>query len=644
MITRVPQRLFAKATIGLLFAVVLALLVACVVSYIQDRKLQSVSLGNLRMATWNLAQLGHEASAFDRELALELQDVGDSDEMLLRYDILWSRYVYLLTSSEAAITRDHSQNEVRLTELFGALQSLETPITRLAAGDPVDRRVLATLWETQKAQVQRLVIDNFVGDETGQLMDRVEYSRNRLSNLRLLMLGAMVLVFSYLALAVMYTRRQAGIDQITGLPNHLYLRSLKRIDPAKAIITCEINEFQVVLSEYGHDTLAELTRAFVDRLRVHLREGDELIQVAQNQFLVVATPSPRETMTALVERLASATSFDWSLHDTVLHISSTLGADAPCQGSCPGWQARYQQVHRALAQARIEGRPFYINDAKLRTRLKREQAIHSALNRFLKGQPSVLRLSLVYQPIVSADNATRITGAEVLLRCQHQEEGVVPPYEVVDLCERYGLGKKLGQWLFREIAHETRDLYQYMGFRGVLSINLNPSMLCESLPVDVKTLLLGQGIPPESLCLEITEDNAALNFSLINRLIRKMHDLGLCVALDDFGTGHSSLEYVRELKVDRLKIDRCFVDGIENDSDKERFLGSIIAMANQASMKSVIEGVETGAQWRLVGELGGELIQGYYAYRPMPFNDLMALFIDGSATFPVDQGVAANDK
>jgi EAL domain-containing protein (putative c-di-GMP-specific phosphodiesterase class I) len=134
--------------------------------------------------------------------------------------------------------------------------------------------------------------------------------------------------------------------------------------------------------------------------------------------------------------------------------------------------------------------------------------------------------------------------------------------------------------------------------------------------------------------MEITEDNAALEFGVINDLVAQLHKLGVSFALDDFGTGHSSLQYVRELKVDRLKIDRCFVEGIEHSKDKARFLGSIIAMAEQADMKSVVEGVETEAQWNLVRELGGTLIQGFYLHKPMPIQNYTRLLFDLATDYP----------
>lgn len=253
-------------------------------------------------------------------------------------------------------------------------------------------------------------------------------------------------------------------------------------------------------------------------------------------------------------------------------------------------------------------------------------------------------LRLVYQPIVSASDVNLVTGgAEVLLRCEHERLGFIPPNRVVELCECYGLGgEQLGCWLFRRVAAETRQLYSGLRYTGNLSINLNPpAMLSMKLIGNVERLLLEPGIPAAALCMEITEDNAALEFGNINDVIEALHGLGITFALDDFGTGHSSLEYVRELKVDRLKIDRCFVEGIELDANKARFLASIVSMANQAFMKSVIEGgVENEPQWQQVQSFGGDvLVQGYYAHKPMSFNDYLGLLLDAKTRWPVPDSV-----
>ncbi|MFO8141832.1 MAG: EAL domain-containing protein, partial [Marinobacter sp.] len=332
----------------------------------------------------------------------------------------------------------------------------------------------------------------------------------------------------------------------------------------------------------------------------------------------------------------SATSFGWKISRTVLPISAIMGISKPCTGELIDWASRYQQAHRALAQAQLEGCSYYINGDDLRRRLAEEQLIHNGLLKFFENEPGALRLHLVYQPIVRSSDRHKLNGAEVLLRCQHQELGFIPPNRIVALCERFGLGVELGRWLFRQIAAETRQLYENFDFFGTLSINLNPAMLTEALIEDVQQLLINAGIPAPAICMEITEDNAALDFASINPLINQLHSKGVTFALDDFGTGHSSLEYVRELKIDRLKIDRCFVDGIEHSQDKARFLGSIIAMAEQAYMESVVEGVENEAQWQLIAQEGEVLIQGYHAHKPMPFNAYLALILDPATRYPAN--------
>lgn len=631
----VTQRLFSRATVIFLFVVIVALLGASGYTYLQDRRLHTFSLSALRMASWNLAQLSAEASAFDQEVRLMLEGVGDPDELMLRYDVLWSRFDYLLNSEEAQPTRQTKDNARRLANLFQQLRAMESEIKESLDGAPGGWAEVESLWESQKSELHQVVFDSFVGDEANRLVNSVEESRDRLSNLRFLTLGALVAVFVYFGIAMVFVRRQSRTDQLTGLPNSNYLRTVRSVNPARAIVVCEIREYQLVLSEYGNDKASELVRLFVQKLQKELRNVDELIQISRSEFVILLRPPKGVDVEQVTQRLVAATAFDWRLHESILPISGVYGVAPPCEGLCPGWNTRYQEAHRALARAYLEGQSFYINGEDLEKRFREERLVHNGLLRFFNEEPGPLTLRIVYQPIVRARDCHQITGAEVLLRCNEDSIGFVPPNRVVNLCERYGLGADLGRWLFRQIARETRHLYREMDFLGSLSINLNPAMLSDELVADVQTLLIDEGIPADALCMEITEDNAALEFERINDLIGQLHELGVSFALDDFGTGHSSLEYVRELKVDRLKIDRCFVEGIEDDPDKMRFLGSIIAMAEQAYMKSVIEGVENQTQWDMVHSLGGSLVQGYFAHRPMPFNDFMCLLMDPASEYPM---------
>ncbi|PPK49962.1 EAL domain-containing protein [Marinobacter persicus] len=619
-----------------LFLVVVVLLGTSVYTYIQDRKLQSVSLDALRMASWNLVQLGNEAGDLDLQIGLMSKGAGDPDELMLRYDILWSRYDYLLNSKESAPTRQHGDNKAQLDTLFADLKALEPAILAAVNSGLSQWDAVMRGWEPQKTQIRNLVTDNFVGDETSRLMSNVQASRNRLANLRLLTLISLMAVFVYFVLALFFVRRQSRTDPVTGLPNNNYLRTVRQVSGEKTIIICEIRQLQLVRSDFGDHGANELSSLYASKLLKELMPGDELIHISQSEFLMFLQPRAEQTLEQTASQLVEATTFDWHQPNSVLHISAVFGIDPPCQEVSGDWSTRYQQAHRALAQAHIEDQAFYINGEDLRRRIAEDAQIHAGLIKFLNREPGSLSLHLVYQPIVSAVDQNFITGAEVLLRCRHDDLGFIPPNRVVNLCERLGLGLSLGRWLFREVARETRYIYQHLGFRGHISINLNPAMLTHKLADDVKELLIDGGIPPSTICMEITEDNAALEFGSINQLIERLKAMGITFALDDFGTGHSSLEYLRELKVDRLKIDRCFVDGIETSDDKARFLGSIIAMADQAYMKSVIEGVENQEQWLLVREMGGSLIQGYFAHKPMPMDDYTSLLLDLGTDYPRD--------
>lgn len=628
------QRVFSRPVVVTLFVVLVLLLGASFHSYRQDQELQSVSLAELRMASWNLAQLGHEADEFGHELRAMTTVAADQDQLLLQYDILWSRYDYLLQSRESAPTRNHSDNESRLRSLFSQLRAMETPLMALVSGQRADWDTLTTQWQPQRVALQQLVVDNFVGDETGQLMDQVQASRERLSLLSVLTLVVVAVILGYLAFALIYIRRQSRIDQQTGLPNANYLQVLRSVDVGQAIIACDIRDYRVVLSEYGTDYAADLTHTFIDRLRVGLElYSFQLVQLSPSEFVIFVHTGDTGQ---LVRQLLASVHFDWMVHDAVLPVRGIFGIDPAGAGPTVDWQDRYQQAQRCLAQAERQGLDHCINNQDLRKQLMEERLVHAGLVRFLADEPSSLSLSLMYQPIVSTGDIKDIRGAEVLLRAWQEELGPVPPNRVVELCERFGLGRQLGRWLFRQIAMETRQLYTDLGFQGTLSINLNPAMLADELETDVRSLLLDAGIPASCLCLEITEDNAALNFGRINELIQRLSQAGVGFALDDFGTGHSSLEYVRELKIDRLKIDRCFVQGIEHSAGKARFLGSIIAMAEQGFLKSVVEGVENEAQWNLVRAMGGSLVQGFFAYKPLLFSDFVAEILKHWSTVSSD--------
>lgn len=623
------SKLFSPLSITVLVMVMFGLLIANVFTLKADRELQSVSIGELRLASWTLSRLGQEANALDKSLALAEVGALDPEEVKLRYDILWSRFTNLLQSSEALPTRSHGDNKIRLAELFDQLKALEPLVLSLIDNNWEGLHELLEQWKPMEGAIEELMIENFVGGPTGMLMDSIDSSRTRMSNLRMVSLFALLLIIVYLTLALVYLKKRARVDPLTGLPNFNYLRERRITDQDTLILAVEIQDYRNIQNDIGPGQAESLTLVFSQRLKECLTSRDLLVVSGRDEFVVIASGRSFAAGEALVARVLEAQEFEWRCENHVFRIKPRLGVDQiASDGTLADIRQRYQNALQAKNRATEEGVSVAYFSDQLQARLDADKAVLLGLVNLFNDVPTLLSMSMVYQPIVATDKSKSIIGAEVLLRGQHNQLGAIAPNHLVALCERNGLGKKLGRWIFKRIAEEAGPLYQHSRYQGTLSINLNPAMMTPSLIGDVKALLIDQGIPGRALCMEITEDNAALHFNQINQLLLELRKLGISSALDDFGTGHSSLEYVRELKVNRLKIDRCFVKDIESDSHKERFLQSILTLVEQLYLDTVIEGVENQAQWEAFSGKPNVSVQGFYVYRPMPFSDYYRLLIE----------------
>lgn len=624
--TSLSRRLFSRTTTAVIVMVIVGLMGASVYTLMLDRKLQSVSLGSLRMASWGLTQLANESYEFDKALELVARNVGETDELTLRYDVLWSRYDYLLHSIESRFTRNQLDNEVKLEELFDEFKNIESDLLLLGSAPETARtHQFLEQWQAQREAIRQLMVSNFVGNETNNLMRGFQQSRDRLANLRFATLGSILFLLVYLLLALHHFRKWNRINSLSGLPNERYLHELRELPFDRVLIACEIYNYQSLVSGFNKDHVEDIIREFVSRLKSLTSDRDMLMHIAPGEFVLMVRLHKHQSVLDCIQAIQQKTAFEWRLAESTLDVSGSFGAAYSLASQAQDFAEYHRYATRALAQSKSAEVPYTIFDDAALKLLTLEQKLYQQLLLFFRGEMTPLTLSLVYQPIVAIGDATRITGVEALLRCTSDEETVISTRQIVDICEHNGLGIQLGRWVFHEVSRQCCNLYINLDFAGSVSINLNPAMLRPELVQDVETYLLAQGLPASSICLEITEDNAALNFQTMNHLIAVLKTSGIQFALDDFGTGHSSLAYIRELAVDRIKIDQAFVEGIEKDEDKANFLASIIAMAQQAYATIIVEGLENECQWQLVQRMGQVLVQGYYAYRPLTILQLMNL-------------------
>ena len=305
------------------------------------------------------------------------------------------------------------------------------------------------------------------------------------------------------------------------------------------------------------------------------------------------------------------------LGDQELHISTSIGiAMVPQDGQEPA--DILKSADMALYRAKGEGRgrfSFYdksMNTAA-HTRRKMEQDLRLALenNEF----------ELHYQPKVAVSTGVTI-GAEALLRWRHPVRGYIPPGDFIPVAEMNRLILPIGEWVLRT-ASAQMALWKDQGLPVAnCSVNLSPVQLSDPHLIEVFDDIIEEtGIDPYFLEVEITESALMNRVDSIVNTLNALRARGISISIDDFGTGYSSLVHLKQLPVDKLKIDQSFIAGIAFNNDDAEITRTVISLGKSMGLEVVAEGVETSAQLNLLREYGCEQIQGYYFSRPLPADE-----------------------
>jgi EAL domain-containing protein (putative c-di-GMP-specific phosphodiesterase class I) len=253
-------------------------------------------------------------------------------------------------------------------------------------------------------------------------------------------------------------------------------------------------------------------------------------------------------------------------------------------------------------------------DATIRRRKEIERGLRVALGRDDQ-------LEVHYQPLFSA-RTREVTGAEALLRWTHPELGMISPTVFVPIAESCGLIEMLGNRVLREACRASRGW-------PIARISVNASAVQLGKPdfaVTVLKIVREEGFDPARLEIEITETSFIENAQACEPNLAALRNAGVSIALDDFGTGYSSLTHLRHFTIDRIKIDRSFVNGIGSDEEGSAIIRAIVELARASRVAVTAEGVETPEQDRFLARVGCDTLQGYLLARPMPADRIEALF------------------
>ncbi|WP_244613209.1 putative bifunctional diguanylate cyclase/phosphodiesterase [Modicisalibacter radicis] len=432
--------------------------------------------------------------------------------------------------------------------------------------------------------------------------------------------------------------RQAYYDALTGLPNRRLLSErLAQImaDSAQhgehgAVLFIDLDRFKEVNESLGHSVGDRLLNATARRLTDLLREGDIAARVNSDEFIVVVgrirgdREQVIERVNGVAERVMSALSEPYHLSERPLLVTPSIGFALFSEEENSAVEL-LKQAETAMFQAKTEGRAKacgYLPSMQTAAvwRLTLEQDLRQALD----GD----QLQLHYQPQVDGDG--RIVGAEALLRWAHPERGMVPPFEFIPVAEESGLILDIGQRVLEQACQTLQRLDARQLPR--LAINISPRQFGQpDFAASIERCIERSGIDPWRLQLEITEGVMIDNLIETIETMRDLKRIGVSLAIDDFGVGYSSLSYLKRLPLDELKIDRSFIQELDNSND-EAIVQTIITIARNLRLAVVAEGVETASQRDFLLRNGCHIFQGYWFFRPLPFDALVAALGECSNT------------
>ncbi|OOV93427.1 putative bifunctional diguanylate cyclase/phosphodiesterase [Pseudomonas sp. MF4836] len=423
--------------------------------------------------------------------------------------------------------------------------------------------------------------------------------------------------------------RMAQYDFLTGLPNRQQLQQqldkilvdAGRLQRRVAVLCVGLDDFKGINEQFSYQTGDQLLLALADRLRGHSGRLGALARLGADQFALVQADIEQPYEAAeLAQSILDDLEAAFALDHQEIRLRATIGITLfPEDGDSTEKLLQKAEQTMTLAKTRSRNRyQFYIAsvDSEMRRRRELEKDLREALVRE--------QFYLVYQPQISYRDH-RVVGVEALIRWQHPEHGLVPPDLFIPLAEQNGTIIAIGEWVLDQACRQLREWHD-MGFSDLrMAVNLSTVQLHHAeLPRVVNNLLQIYRLPPRSLELEVTETGLMEDISTAAQHLLSLRRSGALIAIDDFGTGYSSLSYLKSLPLDKIKIDKSFVQDLLDDDDDATIVRAIIQLGKSLGMQVIAEGVETAEQEAYIISEGCHEGQGYHYSKPLPARELSA--------------------
>ncbi len=413
-----------------------------------------------------------------------------------------------------------------------------------------------------------------------------------------------------------YTDTLTGLANRAAFMNHAHevfhhTGNLER----HAILFIDLDNFKNVNDTLGHDYGDLLLQQIADKFNQLISDDDLLARTGGDEFLLLREQADDlNELNHFASKLISIAQHPFELDDETIHVSMSIGiAIFPQNGLTVNELIKNADI--AMYSAKSSGKcgyRFFISS--MEDEVNRKNEIEEILHNAIQNQ----EIYLLYQP--QCDTQTgRIIGCEALMRLRNGHLGQISPIEFIPIAEESGIINELGAWALEHACDFNRQLLD-AGFGPItMSVNVSSEQLKgDSFIPILKRVLEKTKLPPQYLELEVTESVLIQSFEHNIRLVEEIRSMGIHIALDDFGTGYSSFNYLTQIPIDTLKIDKSFVDNISTNS-KDCFVAeTIISLAHKLNIQVVAEGVESSDQLKILQENSCDILQGYLFSKPLP--------------------------
>jgi len=427
---------------------------------------------------------------------------------------------------------------------------------------------------------------------------------------------------------------QAHHDTLTGLPNRVLfndrleqgIERAKRSNRCLALFFLDLDHFKEINDSLGHAVGDKVLKVVTKRLTEIIRKEDTLARLGGDEFtFIIEGLEQSQDASLLAEKILKVLKEPIIVKENTLYVSSSIGISLyPQDGKNAQDLLKYSDA--AMYKAKEEGRNnFQFYNAEMTRAALDRVVMEASLREALKNED----FTVYYQPQVNAES-NKLIGMEALVRWQHPMKGLVSPAKFIHLAESTGIIIELDRFVMKTAMTQMTKWYTDGLNPGVLALNLSLRQLQKQDFIStLKNTMQETGCKPEWIEFEVTEGQIMSSPEEIIVVLNKIHALGIALSVDDYGTGYSSLSYLKRLPINKLKIDRSFVQKLPADEDNATITRSVIALAQSLNLNVIAEGVETKEQKEFLLESGCEDIQGYLYGKPMPKEEMEVLLNEG---------------